>query len=251
MRRRGPRRPRATPTTCRRSAPRSSRSSARASTPEQARSVGAAGSWTAAILDIDGTLVDTNYHHAVAWYRAFRAARVRAAAVADPPPHRHGRRPAGRRPRRRGASTRSTATTSARREGALHGADRRGRAARGRARADRGPQGRGHTVVLASSAKPDEVEHYLDLLDARDARRRLDRLGRRRARPSPSPTSSLAAVEKAGGERRGDGRRLDLGLRGRQARRHPVGRRADGRLQRGRAAAKPARRRVYRVDSSS
>jgi HAD superfamily hydrolase (TIGR01549 family) len=27
---------------------------------------------------------------------------------------------------------------------------------------------RGHTVVLASSAKEDEVEHYLDLLDARD-----------------------------------------------------------------------------------
>src|SRR4051794_32841814 len=27
---------------------------------------------TAAILDIDGTLVDTNYHHALAWYRAFR-----------------------------------------------------------------------------------------------------------------------------------------------------------------------------------
>src|SRR6478609_8929889 len=25
-----------------------------------------------AILDIDGTLVDTNYHHAVAWFRAFR-----------------------------------------------------------------------------------------------------------------------------------------------------------------------------------
>ena len=24
------------------------------------------------ILDVDGTLVDTNYHHAVAWYRAFR-----------------------------------------------------------------------------------------------------------------------------------------------------------------------------------
>src|SRR5919205_1108423 len=27
---------------------------------------------TAAILDIDGTLVDTNYQHALAWYRAFR-----------------------------------------------------------------------------------------------------------------------------------------------------------------------------------
>ena len=28
---------------------------------------------TVAILDIDGTLVDTNYHHAIAWHRAFRA----------------------------------------------------------------------------------------------------------------------------------------------------------------------------------
>ena len=26
----------------------------------------------AAILDIDGTLVDTNYQHALAWFRAFR-----------------------------------------------------------------------------------------------------------------------------------------------------------------------------------
>src|SRR3954454_3385555 len=26
----------------------------------------------AAILDVDGTLVDTNYHHVIAWYRAFR-----------------------------------------------------------------------------------------------------------------------------------------------------------------------------------
>jgi beta-phosphoglucomutase-like phosphatase (HAD superfamily) len=26
----------------------------------------------AAILDVDGTLVDTNYHHAIAWLRAFR-----------------------------------------------------------------------------------------------------------------------------------------------------------------------------------
>ena len=26
----------------------------------------------AAILDVDGTLVDSNYQHALAWYRAFR-----------------------------------------------------------------------------------------------------------------------------------------------------------------------------------
>ena len=25
-----------------------------------------------AIFDVDGTLVDTNYQHAIAWYRAFR-----------------------------------------------------------------------------------------------------------------------------------------------------------------------------------
>ena len=31
---------------------------------------------TAAILDIDGTLVDTNYQHAIAWFRAFRRHRV-------------------------------------------------------------------------------------------------------------------------------------------------------------------------------
>src|SRR5881227_2598952 len=31
---------------------------------------------SAAILDIDGTLVDTNYHHAIAWYRAFRQSGV-------------------------------------------------------------------------------------------------------------------------------------------------------------------------------
>lgn len=30
------------------------------------------GSGRAAILDIDGTLVDTNYQHALAWYMAFR-----------------------------------------------------------------------------------------------------------------------------------------------------------------------------------
>ena len=35
---------------------------------------------------------------------------------------------------------------------------------------------RGHTVVLASSAKDDEVEHYVDLLDAREHRRRVDDL---------------------------------------------------------------------------
>ena len=36
------------------------------------RSEGGGDGLPAAILDIDGTLVDTNYHHAIAWFRAFR-----------------------------------------------------------------------------------------------------------------------------------------------------------------------------------
>jgi HAD superfamily hydrolase (TIGR01549 family) len=35
-----------------------------------------AGSAKVAILDLDGTLVDSNYHHAFAWYRAFREAGI-------------------------------------------------------------------------------------------------------------------------------------------------------------------------------
>ncbi len=30
----------------------------------------------AVIFDVDGTLVDSNYHHALAWYRAFRSVRI-------------------------------------------------------------------------------------------------------------------------------------------------------------------------------
>ena len=99
----------------------------------------------AAILDVDGTLVDTNYHHALAWYRAFRqhgivlpiwrihrhigmgGDQLVEALAGDEVEERAGRRHPG------GG------------EGALPRADRGGRAARGRARADRGPQGRAAT----------------------------------------------------------------------------------------------------------
>ena len=32
------------------------------------------GAVDAALVDVDGTLVDSNYHHTLAWYRAFREA---------------------------------------------------------------------------------------------------------------------------------------------------------------------------------
>jgi HAD superfamily hydrolase (TIGR01509 family) len=56
----------------------------------------------------------------------------------------------------------------------------------------------GHAVVLASSAKPDEVDHYLELLDARSL---VDgwTTSADVAATKPEPDLVAAAVEKAGG----------------------------------------------------
>src|SRR6476646_10183256 len=109
----------------------------------------------AAILDIDGTLVDSNCFHAIAWYRAFRA-------------HDHTL-PMWRIHRAIGMGGDQMIA-------ALLGhevEEREGDAIRD-AETDRylelieDLKRRGSPVVLASSAKPDEVERYLDLLGARD-----------------------------------------------------------------------------------
>jgi HAD superfamily hydrolase (TIGR01549 family) len=57
---------------------------------------------------------------------------------------------------------------------------------------------RGHAVVLASSAKEDEVEHYLDLLDARELADGWTTSADVEA-TKPEPDLVKAAVEKAGG----------------------------------------------------
>ena len=134
----------------------------------------------AAILDVDGTLVDTNYHHAIAWYRAFRQHEVVLPIWRI---HRHigmggdqlvealgGERVEERAGRRHPRG----------REGPLRGADRRGRAARGRARADRGPEGarpRGRARQLGEGGRGGPLPG--PARRAR-ARRRLDHLRRRR-----------------------------------------------------------------------
>lgn len=122
---------------------------------------------TIAVLDIDGTLVDTNYHHALAWYRAFRQHEIvlpiwrihrhigmggdqLVAALTD-----------DRTEDEQGDDIRAAEKTLYFQfieevepmDGARELIERLGQ--------------RGHKVVLASSAKEDEVEHYLDLLDAR------------------------------------------------------------------------------------
>ena len=57
---------------------------------------------------------------------------------------------------------------------------------------------RGHAVVLASSAKEHEVEHYLDLLDARELADDWTTSDDVEA-TKPEPDLVVAAVEKAGG----------------------------------------------------
>jgi len=121
-----------------------------------------------AILDIDGTLVDTNYQHALAWYRAFRRHGI---ALPVWRIHRH----IGM-----GGDQVVAALTDEATEREQGAAIRQSEGEfyfelidevepmEGARELIQELRRRGHTVVLASSAKPQEVEHYLDLLDARE-----------------------------------------------------------------------------------
>jgi HAD superfamily hydrolase (TIGR01549 family) len=121
----------------------------------------------AAILDIDGTLVDSNYHHAIAWYRAFRQHEVVLPVWRI---HRHigmggdqlVAAVAGEEvERERGDDIRAAETE---RYAELI---EEVRPLEGARELIEDLKRDGREVVLASSAKPHEVEHYLDLLDAR------------------------------------------------------------------------------------
>jgi HAD superfamily hydrolase (TIGR01549 family) len=151
-----------------------------------------------AILDIDGTLVDTNYHHALAWYRAFRQHGVVLPVWRI---HRH------------------IGMGGDQLVGALAGdqvEDEKGDDIRTAERAlylalieEVEPMAgardllvdlkeRGHAIVLASSAKSDEVEHYLDLLDARELADDWTTSADVEA-TKPEPDLVHAAKDKAGG----------------------------------------------------
>jgi HAD superfamily hydrolase (TIGR01509 family) len=121
----------------------------------------------AAILDIDGTLVDSNYQHTLAWYRAFRqfdhvlpvwrihrhigmgGDQLVASLCGDDVEEQQGEdiRAAEKTLYLQLIDEVEPLWGARDLIADLKGMDRR--------------------VVLASSAKPDEVEHYLDLLDAR------------------------------------------------------------------------------------
>jgi HAD superfamily hydrolase (TIGR01549 family) len=153
----------------------------------------------AAILDVDGTLVDTNYQHAIAWYRAFRQ---------------HGELlPVWRIHRHIGMG--GDQLVAALCDDEVE--DEKGEDIRDAEKALYMPlieeveplagardlirdlKDRGHDVVLASSAKPDEVDLYLDLLDAREIADGWTTSGDVDA-TKPEPDLVRAAMEKAGGD---------------------------------------------------
>jgi HAD superfamily hydrolase (TIGR01509 family) len=149
------------------------------------------------ILDVDGTLVDTNYHHAIAWYRAFRqhglvlplwrihrhigmgGDQLVAALAGDGTEERAGD----------DIRAAETALYLALIDEVQPFRDSRELLVDLRAR--------GASVVLASSAKAAEVDHYLDLLDARDlAEAWTTSADVERTKPAPDLVQS--ALEKLG-----------------------------------------------------
>lgn len=151
-----------------------------------------------AILDIDGTLVDTNYHHAIAWYRAFLAHDL---VVPLWRIHRHmgmgGDQLVGSLCGEEVERERGDSIRDAEQERYMELIDEV-RPFSSAGRLIDALRERGHAVVLASSAKSHEVDHYLDLLDAR-ARVLGWTTSADVEKTKPSPDLVVAAVEKAGG----------------------------------------------------
>jgi HAD superfamily hydrolase (TIGR01509 family) len=153
---------------------------------------------TAAILDVDGTLVDTNYHHAIAWYRAFRQYELILPVWRI---HRHigmggdhlvaalcGRRVEDEQGEDIRAAEKALYLALIGEVAPLTGATE----------LIRDLKHRGHPVVLASSARDDEVEHYLDLLEAREIADGWTTSADVRA-TKPAPDLVEVALDKAGG----------------------------------------------------
>ncbi len=121
-----------------------------------------------AILDIDGTLIDTNYQHAIAWYRAFRRHGLVLPVWRI---HRHiGMGGDQLVPALAGEDYESEHGDDVREdENALYGEliDEVQPMQGARELIEELVRSE-HTVLLASSAKQEEVDRYLDLLDARE-----------------------------------------------------------------------------------
>jgi HAD superfamily hydrolase (TIGR01549 family) len=152
----------------------------------------------AAILDIDGTLVDTNYQHAIAWYRAFRGHGVVLPLWRI---HRHigmgGDQLVAVLAGEDFDAEHGDAVRDAEKERYMELIEEVEPLAGARDLLVRLNE-RGHAIVLASSAKQDEADHYLDLLDARDLAKGWT-TSADVEKTKPEPDVVAAAIEKAGG----------------------------------------------------
>jgi HAD superfamily hydrolase (TIGR01549 family) len=151
----------------------------------------------AALLDLDGTLVDANYQHALAWYRAFRRFEITLPMWRL---HRH----IGMGGDQYVAAVAGDDAERDRGDALRDGHDEEFKRLRDECAPLEGAHDllvelkrRGYVVVLASSSNEDDLDHFLGVLDARDV---ID--GYTTAddvqRTKPHPDVVQAALEKAG-----------------------------------------------------
>jgi HAD superfamily hydrolase (TIGR01549 family) len=151
-----------------------------------------------AILDIDGTLVDTNYQHALAWYRAFREHGILLPIWRI---HRHigmgGDQLVGALTDERTEEDKGDEIRSTEKERYFELIDEVSTMEHSRDLIVE-LKDRGHRVILASSAKEDEVDRYLDLLDAREIADDWTTSADVES-TKPEPDLVRAALDRAGG----------------------------------------------------
>jgi HAD superfamily hydrolase (TIGR01549 family) len=121
------------------------------------------------ILDVDGTLVDTNYHHALAWHRALRA---HGHPVQMWRVHRHigmgGDQILPALIGEEAAEREGDAIREAEGDAYAQLIEEVDPMAGARELLERLCASDDFAVILASSAKSGEIDHYLELLDARE-----------------------------------------------------------------------------------
>lgn len=153
---------------------------------------------TVAVLDVDGTLVDTNYQHTIAWYRAFRRHGIVLPLWRI---HRHigmgGDQVVAALTDERTDQERGDEIRASESELYFELIDEVAPMQDARELIE-DLRGRGHAVVLASSAKEEEVEHYLDLLDGRELADAWTTSADVKA-TKPAPDLVHAALHRVGG----------------------------------------------------